>query len=206
MTAPAVARNRGAILSVLREHLPASGLVLEVAAGSGEHAAYFAAALPGLRWQPTDPEPRARASIAAHAKIADLANLLAPLDLDAASPVWPVAQADVVVAINMVHISPWSATLGLLAGAARVLPEGGLLYLYGPYMEDGRHTAPSNAAFDTDLRARDPAWGIRDVQDVEQAASPHGLRLAQRIAMPANNLSVLFRKAPPGAREGYHRG
>lgn len=195
LTAPAVARNRDAILAVLLEHLPTEGLVLEVASGSGEHAAYLAAALPGLRWQPTDPDPRARASVAAHARAAGLLNLLDPLDLDAASANWPVARADAVVAVNMVHIAPWAATLGLLAGAARILPAGGLLYLYGPYTEGGRHTAPSNTAFDASLRARDPAWGVRDVEDVVRAASPHGLGLARQIAMPANNFSLLFRRA-----------
>lgn len=195
LVAPSVARNRDAVLAVLREHLPFTGLVLEVASGSGEHAVFFATALPGLRWQPTDPDPQARASIAAHARAARLPNLLDALDLDAVSPAWPISQADAVVAINMVHIAPWPATLGLLSGTARVLCEGGLLLLYGPYTEEGRHTAPSNAAFDADLRARDPAWGVRDMRDVVQAAASHGLSLAQRIAMPANNLSLLFRAA-----------
>lgn len=196
LIAPAVARNRDAILAVLREHLPASGLVLEVASGSGEHAVHFAAALPGLRWQPTDSALRSRASIAAHARAAGLPNLLAPLHLDASATAWPVTRAEAVVAINLVHIAPWSATLGLLGGAGKILSGGGLLYLYGPYKSEGRHTAPSNASFDADLRVRDPSWGVRDVEDVVRTALPHGLRLEHRIAMPANNLSLLFRAVP----------
>lgn len=207
LIAPAVARNRDAILVVLREHLPASGLVLEVASGSGEHAVHFAAALPSLRWQPTDPAPRNRASIAAHARAAGLPNLLAPLDLDASAMAWPVARAEAVVAINMVHIAPWSATMGLLAGAAKVLSESGLLYLYGPYRREGRHTAPSNASFDADLRVRDPSWGVRDVEDVVRAALPHELRLEHQVAMPANNLSLLFRATSrPGERAANRDG
>lgn len=195
LVSPAVARNHDAILAVLRRALPPSGTVLEVASGSGEHAVHLAAALPGLRWQPSDPAPAARASIAAHARAAALPNLLPPLALDAAASDWPVERADAVVAINMVHIAPWAATEGLMAGAGRVLPAGGLLYLYGPFATGGRHDAPSNAVFDADLRARDPAWGVRDVADVTRAADAHGLHLAERIAMPANNLSLLFCRA-----------
>ena len=156
--APAVARNREPILAVLRRVLPAAGLVLEVASGSGEHAAFFAAALPGVSWQPSDPDPRARASIAAFLDAGAPPNLLPPLALDAAAGGWPIARAMAVVCINMIHVAPWSACEGLIAGAARVLPPGGVLYLYGPYKEEGRHTAPSNEAFDADLRARDPSW------------------------------------------------
>ncbi|MGH7001709.1 MAG: DUF938 domain-containing protein, partial [Stellaceae bacterium] len=141
--APAAARNREPILAVLRRVLPAQGLVLEIASGSGEHAVFFAAAFPHLQWQPTDPDRDARASIAAHRAESGLGNLLAPLDLDAAVPVWPVSRVDAIVAINMIHISPWAATEGLLAGAARLLPAGGALYLYGAYKIGGRHTAPS---------------------------------------------------------------
>ncbi len=154
--APAVARNREPILDVLHRLLPASGLVLEVASGSGEHIIHFASALPRLRWQPTDADPRALRSIAAHAQNAGLANVLAPQSLDARAQLWPVAYANAVLAINMTHIAPWSATVGLMAGAGGILPEGGLLYLYGPFRVARAHTAPSNAIFDADLRARDP--------------------------------------------------
>jgi SAM-dependent methyltransferase len=194
LTSDAVARNREPILAVLRRVLPARGLVLEIASGSGEHAVHFAAALPHLQWQPTDRDASARASIAAHRETPGLSNLLPPLALDAAAPSWPVERADAVVAINMIHISPWQATQGLMAGAARVLAPGGVLYLYGPYKEDGHHTAPSNAAFDASLRERDPQWGVRDLAEVRALAAAHGLQLVERLAMPANNLSVVFRR------------
>ena len=154
MFAPAVARNRDAILDVLRGLLPASGSVLEVASGSGEHIIHFAAAQPRLLWQPSDADPRALRSIAAHAHAAGLANVLAPLFLDVRAQPWPVPRADAVLAINMIHIAPWSVTEGLVAGAGCILPEGGLLYLYGPFKVAGAHTAQSNATFDADLRAR----------------------------------------------------
>jgi SAM-dependent methyltransferase len=193
LTAPAVARNRDPILAVLRRVLPASGTVLEIASGSGEHAVYFAEGLPALTWQPTDRDADALRSIAAYRTAARLPNLLAPLELDASSPHWPVARADAVVSINMIHISPWTAAEGLMAGAGRVLAPGGVLYLYGPFKENGRHTAPSNAAFDADLRARDPEWGVRDVAEVSDLAARHGLVFVERVAMPANNLSLVFR-------------
>jgi hypothetical protein len=196
LTAPAVARNRDPILAVLREVLPAAGTVLEIASGTGEHAVHFAAALPHLVWQPTDPDAQARGSIAAHAAAAGLSNLLPPLELDAAAPVWPVTRAASLVSINMIHISPWRATQGLMAGAARVLPAGAPLYLYGPYRRHGQHTAPSNAAFDESLRARDPEWGVRDLDEVVALAAGHGLALQRSVAMPANNLSVIFRRNP----------
>ena len=193
--APAVARNRAPILAVLRERLPASGLVLEVASGSGEHAAFFAGELPHLTWQPSDTDPRALDSIAAFRAAAGAPNLLPPVRLDAEAATWPVRAADAILSINMIHIAPWSAATGLVAGAARLLPPGGLLYLYGPFMEHGRHTAPSNAAFDADLRARDPRWGVRDLDTVAELAQRHGFALAETVAMPANNRSVLFRRA-----------
>jgi cyclopropane fatty-acyl-phospholipid synthase-like methyltransferase len=196
LTAPAVARNRDPILEVLRDVLPAAGTVLEIASGTGEHAVHFAAALPDLAWQPTDPDVQALGSIAAHAAHAGLANLLAPLELDASAPVWPVTQADAIVSINMIHIAPWRATQGLMAGAARLLSAGSPLYLYGPYRRHGRHTAPSNAAFDESLRARDPAWGVRDLDEVVALAAGNGLTLQRAVAMPANNLSVIFRRNP----------
>ncbi len=192
--APAVQKNREPILAVLRRVLPATGLVLEVASGSGEHAVFFAAALPHVQWQPTDPDPANRASIAAWRDEAGLANLRAPLALDATDGEWPIARAYAIVCINLIHIAPWAACLGLLDGAARVLGPGGRLYLYGPYLRDGRHTAPSNAAFDASLRARDPAWGVRDAGEVAAAASARGLSLVETVAMPNNNLSLLFGK------------
>lgn len=179
----------------MRPHLPSRGLVLEIASGAGEHAAFNAAALPHLQWQPTDPDPEALASIAAWRDHAGAANLLPPLTLDAALPeTWPVRRADAVVNINMIHISPWAATQGLMAGAGRVLPSGGVLFVYGPYLERDVETAPSNLAFDASLKARNPAWGIRDLAAVAALAAGHGLALIERIAMPANNLSLVFRK------------
>lgn len=192
--APATARNREPILAVLRRVLPPQGLVLEVASGSGEHAAYFAAALPALRWRPSDPDARSLASIAAHHEAAALPNLLPPLVLDAEAADWPVERADAVICINMIHIAPWSAAEGLMAGAARVLPADGVLYLYGPYQVDGRHTADSNRDFDAWLRAQDPAWGVRDLGDVSDLAARHGFALVETVPMPANNLSVVFRR------------
>jgi SAM-dependent methyltransferase len=192
---PSTARNRDPILGVLKPRLPASGLVLEIAAGAGEHAAYNAAALPGLAWRPTDPDPEALTSIAAWRAHAGLPNLLPPLRLDASdSDGWPVDRADVVVNINMIHISPWAATEGLMAGAGRVLPRGGILFLYGPYIEADIDTAPSNVAFDLSLKSRDPAWGLRRLDQVTALAARHGLALSERIAMPANNLALFFSK------------
>lgn len=192
--APATTRNRDAIANILRDELPPSGLVLEVASGSGEHALHFAATFPQLQWQPTDPDPAALASIAAWRADADLANLRAPITLDASAD-WPVMQADAILCINMVHISPWDATLGLMQGAGRCLPPGGLLYLYGPYTRDGVETAPSNLAFDASLKARDPRWGLRAVHDLIAAARDRGLAFDRLVDMPANNLSLLFRKS-----------
>ena len=201
LVAPAVARNRDPILAVLREVLPTAGTVLEIASGSGEHAVHFASALPHLAWQPSDPGERARRSIAAHAARAQLPNLLAPLALDAAAPAWSIARADAVVSINMIHIAPWRATEGLMAGATRLLAAGSPLYLYGPYRLHGQHTAPSNAAFDASLKARDPAWGVRDLEEVVKLAGLHGLALRRTVAMPANNLSVIFIRAKLGPQD-----
>ncbi|HYA05932.1 MAG TPA: DUF938 domain-containing protein [Xanthobacteraceae bacterium] len=189
-----VARNRAPILAVLERVLPPRGFVLEIASGSGEHAAYFAKALPSLSWQPTDTDPRALNSIAAHRAAAGAANLLAPLALDVTIEPWPVARADALVCINMIHISPWAASEALMAGAARLVPAGGALYLYGPYRIDGAHTAPSNEEFDAYLRAQNPQWGVRDLAEVAALAKGHGFALAETVAMPANNLSVIFRR------------
>ncbi len=191
---PHVARNRDAILDVLRRVLPAKGFVLEIASGSGEHAVYFAVSLPALTWQPTDPNSEALASTAAHGIDAGLPNLLPPLQLDVTAAQWPVARADAVICCNMIHIAPWAACEGLLAGAARILPPGGVLYLYGPYKIGGRHTAPTNQEFDERLRAQNAAWGIRDLDEVAALAERHGFALAETVPMPANNLSVIFRR------------
>ena len=192
--APATLRNRDAILDVLRRCLPERGLVLEVASGSGEHVVHFAAALPDLIFQPSDPDPDALASIDVWAAVSGVGNVRQALALDAAAADWPVTRADALLCINMIHIAPWAATQGLLRGAARVLPPGGLLYLYGPYKRGGQHTAPSNEAFDHDLRARDPAWGVRDLEAVAAEAGAWGFGAPEVTAMPANNLSVVFRK------------
>lgn len=191
--APATVRNREAILALLRDELPSSGVVLEVASGSGEHAVHFAAALPGLDWLPSDPDPTALASIEAWRAEAGLPNLRAPIRLDAAAQ-WPAETADAILCINMIHISPWTAALGLMKGAGAALSAGGLLYLYGPYFRDGVETAPSNLAFDASLRARDPQWGLRRVEDVIAAADAQGLAFHRLVEMPANNLSLFFRK------------
>jgi hypothetical protein len=190
---PHVARNREPILDVLKRVLPPRGVVLEIASGSGEHAAYFAKALPSLVWQPSDPDAAALSSIAAHRDDVGLANLLAPLHLDVTAPSWPVAHADAIVCCNMIHISPWAASEGLMAGAERTLSLGDILYLYGPYKIGGRHTAPSNQEFDGYLRGQNPAWGIRDLDEVAALAKRHNFALVETVAMPTNNLSVIFR-------------
>jgi SAM-dependent methyltransferase len=191
---PAANRNRDPILAVLRDLLPRPAHVLEIASGTGEHAAWFSQALPDLTWQPTDRDEDALHSIAAWRETVGLPNLLPPLWLDASADTWPVARADVVVAINMIHIAPWAATTGLVAGAERVLATGGLLYLYGPFREGGVHTGDGNAAFDAALRAHDPSWGVRDLDEIGELATRHGFAPAERIAMPSNNLSVVFRR------------
>jgi hypothetical protein len=191
---PHVARNREPILDVLKRMLPARGLVLEIASGSGEHAAYFAAALPSLIWQPSDPDTAALSSIAAHREDVGLTNLLVPVPLDVTAPSWPVAHADAILCCNMIHISPWAACEGLMAGAERTLSSGGILYLYGPYKISGCHTAPSNQEFDGYLRAQNPTWGIRDLDEVAALAKRHNFALVETVAMPANNLSVIFRR------------
>lgn len=193
--APAAARNRDPILAVLRDVLPSAGLVLEVASGTGEHAVHFAAALPGLVWQPSDPDPQARASIAGWAAEAGLANLRPPIALDATATDWSIDHADALVCINMIHISPWAATLGLFAGAARILPPGAPLVLYGPYFRAEVETAPSNRAFDADLKARNPEWGLRDLAEIGAVAADAGFGHEAMAEMPANNLTVVFRRS-----------
>jgi cyclopropane fatty-acyl-phospholipid synthase-like methyltransferase len=192
---PSTARNREPILAVLKRVLAPSARVLEIASGSGEHAVFVARAMPELTWQTSDPDAEARASIAAWIAEEGLGNVLPPRAIDVRETVWGVesdAPYDAIVSINMIHISPWEATLGLLAGASRLLRQGGVLYTYGPYMREGRHTAPSNAAFDASLRARDSSWGVRDVADVQSAAENQGLALREVVEMPANNLSLVF--------------
>jgi hypothetical protein len=194
-TAPSVSRNREPILEVLKQHLPQTGLVLEIASGTGEHAVGFAQGLPDLMWRPTDRDHEILASISAWREAAGTPNLLPPMVLDAGDPSrWPVSAADAIVAINMIHISPWASCEGLMAGAARVLPKGGVLYLYGPFIEPEVETAASNLAFDADLKRRNADWGLRDLAEVKALAARHGLHFAARVAMPANNLSVVFRK------------
>jgi SAM-dependent methyltransferase len=187
-------RNRGPILKVLERVLPKTGLVLEVASGTGQHVVHFAQALRGLSWQPTDMDAACRRSISAWLATAELANVRRPLDLDVRALPWRVPTLDAIVCLNLIHIAPWSVTTALFAGAGLALRETGLLYLYGPYSVQGRHTAPSNAAFDSALRAENPDWGLRDLKEVESLAKDQGFDLAETIEMPANNLSVLFRK------------
>lgn len=190
--APAAARNRQPILEVLRPHLPAHGLVLEVASGSGEHTAHFAQALPHLTFQPSDPDPDARASVDDWTATLGLANVLPALALDAAEPSWPIDRADAMICINMIHISPWESTVGLIRGAARLLAREGCLFLYGPYLREGVETAASNVAFDRDLRARNPAWGIRTLEQVAALAQTNGFLSPLVFEMPANNLSLVL--------------
>jgi SAM-dependent methyltransferase len=193
-SAPAALRNREPIAQVLADWLPKTGMVLEIASGTGEHAAYFAENFRGLEWQPSDIHPSALASIAAWRKSTDLPNLREPFVLDSASPDWPVDRADAVLNINMVHISPWASALGLIDGASRLLPQGGPLILYGPWLKDDIPTAASNRAFDADLRSRDPEWGLRRVEDFAAAAARRGLALEETRKMPANNLMLLLRR------------
>jgi hypothetical protein len=193
--APAAERNREPIASVLREVLPERGTVIEIASGTGEHAVHFARAFPGLHWQPSDPDPDALDSIRAWRAEAGLENLDEPIFLDAAEGEWNVPRADAVVCINMVHISPWAATVGLMYGAAGVLRvPGAPLVLYGPYRRAGVETAPSNEAFDASLKARNPLWGLRNLEDVAAEARANGFSLDRLVEMPANNLTVVFRR------------
>jgi SAM-dependent methyltransferase len=192
--APAAGRNREPIAAVLRDVLPGEGLVLEIASGTGQHAVHFARLFPDLVWQPSDSDGEALASIAAWREEAGLANLLAPLRLDAAATDWPVAAAEAVVCVNMVHISPWEATVGLMRGAGSVLASGAPLVLYGAYIREGVPTAPSNLAFDESLKARNPQWGLRTLQAVRAEAEKNGFVFDRLFEMPANNLTVVFRK------------
>src|SRR6202162_4225686 len=187
MFSPSAARNSAPILAVLKRVLPTHGAVLEIGCGTGEHAVCFAAAMPNFIWHPSDPDADARASTASWIKFTGLTNVRAPLDIDVCARAWGVEQAapfDAIVSLNMVHIAPWSASLGLFAGAGRLLRAGGILFLYGPFMRDGVHNAPSNAGFDVSLKASNPSWGLRDVTDLERIAESSGLRLREAIEMP----------------------
>jgi Protein of unknown function (DUF938) len=192
--APATLRNREFILDVLRDVLPMTGVILEIASGSGEHIVHFARNLPALVFQPSDPDPNALLSIAAWVSATGVTNVRAPLALDASLSVWPVASVDGIVCINMVHISPWEATVGLIKGAAAILPPASPLYLYGPYIREGFATAPSNQAFDRSLRDRNPHWGVRELETVAAVAQSVGFSVPSVTEMPANNLSVVFRR------------
>lgn len=189
--APAAARNVEPIGDVLGKWLPASGLVLEIASGTGEHALAFARRFPQVAWQPTDPDPQALISIAAWADEGPQ-NLNRPLQLDVCAPAWPIVRADAILCINMVHIAPWEAALGLLDGAERLLEPAAPLILYGPWLQSGVPTAPSNEAFDLSLRERDPRWGLRLVEDFASEAARRGFQLLERQPMPSNNLMLLF--------------
>ena len=194
--ASAAARNMEPILDVLRDELPEAGTALEIASGTGQHVTAFAQAVPGIDWQPSDPDPAACSSIAAWIAQTGVANVREPLALDVTEPDWEAAlskRLGAVVCINMVHISPWAACEGLMRGAGRLLAPGGLLYLYGPYKRGGEHTAPSNAEFDASLRQRNPAWGVRDLDEVAACAAAHGLELDRVVDMPVNNFSVILR-------------
>ena len=197
--APAAERNRGPILEVLRRLVPHGARVLEVASGTGQHAAFFAAGLPATRWQPSEGDPSAIASITAWAQSEGASNVCEPVVLDAASPDWPAGTFDVVYCSNLIHIAPWTCALGLLCGAQRHLSPGGLLVLYGPFRVDGRHTSQSNAVFDRGLRAQDPRWGVRDLREVEEKAAERNLSFREKVQMPANNLVVVFERGGDGA-------
>ena len=197
-------RNKGPILEVLREALPERGRVLEIASGAGRHVAYFAAALAGLVWQPSEPDAELRGMIA-HA-VAGLPNVRDALDLDVFQQPWPISAADAIVNINMIHVAPWAATGALMRGAGQVLAVGGILYMYGPYRRHGSHTAPSNAAFDERLRMQNGEWGLRDMEDVERLAGEAGLTLERRVAMPANNFSLVFRRGGAGPGSAHAQG
>jgi hypothetical protein len=192
--APATLRNRDFILDVLRDVLPMTGVILEIASGSGEHVVHFARNFPALVFQPSDPESDALLSVAAWVKATRVTNVRAPIALDALHSVWPIASADGIICINMVHISPWDATVGLIRGAAAILPPGSPFYLYGPYKRKGFTTAPSNQAFDRNLRDRDPTWGLRDLEAVAAIAQSVGFSIPAVTEMPANNLTVVFRR------------
>lgn len=193
-TAPSAERNKEPILSVLSRVLPPRGVVLEIGSGTGQHIAHFAEALPALTFQPSEMDVERHASIAAWTSAGNLSNVRAPLAIDVTQRPWPVGNADAVVCINVIHISPWEATLALMAGAGQILPAGGALVTYGPYTRGGAHTSPSNVAFDASLRARNPLWGVRDIDALVEVANGEGLALEEVVPMPANNFTLVWRK------------
>jgi SAM-dependent methyltransferase len=193
-SSPSAERNKGPILDVLARVLPDGGRVLEIASGTGQHVVHFARALPNLTWQPSDPDAELCESIALRVREEQLANVNGPIDLDVTRLPWPLQSADAVLAINMIHVAPWSATLALFEGAKALLSAGRVLFLYGPFHRSGRPTSESNAQFDLDLRARDPEWGVRDLEAVSDVAAGAGFVLAEIVEMPANNFSLVFRK------------
>jgi len=195
LTYPAPERNKGPILEVLRRVLPASGTVLEIASGTGQHAVHFAQALPGLQWQPSDPELAHRQAIETRISAARLPNISGPLALNVLDRPWRADPIDAIVCINMIHIAPWEAACALLQEAGSLLHDGGPLFLYGPYLRAGRPTAASNQAFDADLRRRNAQWGLRELGEVEQVARGSGVILTEVVEMTANNLSVVLRKS-----------
>lgn len=192
--APATLLNRDPILGVLRDVLPQTGRLLEIASGTGEHARYFAEALPGIAWQPSDLDPEALGSIQAHRGAAACNNIADPIVLDVTHQPWPVERADAMLCVNMIHIAPWECCEALLRGAGDILATDGPLVLYGPYKRDGAHTAPSNEAFDQSLRAQNPSWGVRDMGDIERVGNEHGLRLDTIVPMPSNNFCLILRR------------
>lgn len=197
--APAAARNRGPIAAVLLPRLAEGARILEIGSGTGEHAVHFAAGRPDTVWQPSDPDPASRASIAAWTAHTGLANVAPPLDLDVRIQPWPAAEADFILCCNLIHIAPWACTAALLEGAGRLLGAGGELLLYGPFKRSGAHTAASNAAFDAALRRQDPDWGVRDLDEVTALAAGNGLAFAGAVPMPANNLCAIFERKADGA-------
>jgi hypothetical protein len=193
-SAPSAERNKQPILEVLARVLPPRGVVLEIGSGTGQHVAHFAQALPALTFQPSELDVERHASIAAWVAAGQLSNVAPPLAIDLIKRPWPVTAADAIVCINVIHISPWQATLGLMAGASSILPAAGVLVTYGPYLRGGAHTSPSNDAFDASLRARNPLWGVRDLDAVADVARHEGLALEEVVAMPANNFTLVWRK------------
>ena len=193
-TAPSAERNKQPILEVLARVLPPQGLVLEIGSGTGQHVAHFGKALPALQFQPSEMDEERHASIVAWIQHEGLANVRAPIAFDLACLPWPVRAADAIVCINVIHISPWEATLGLMRGAGEVLPRGGVLVTYGPYRRGGVHTARSNEAFDASLKSRDPRWGVRDIDEVAAVANTYGIELEEIVAMPANNFTLVWRR------------
>lgn len=193
--APAAERNKQPILTVLRRVLPRNGLVLEIASGTGQHAVFFSEHMPSLDWQPTDPSEEALQSIDAWVSEVRRDNLKPPVPLDVGSPTWPVESADAVLCINMIHIAPWTAAEALFDGASRILGSGHPLITYGPYSVGGTHTAPSNEAFDASLRSRDPAWGVRDIEELQALGARTGFELTERVDMPANNMTLVWKRS-----------